>query len=126
MARRQSFRHFAERRNQDSKSDFGWDEFQAIKYRAWQHQFALTMLAAWFIAQIRLDWVSRYQHHPDLLAHYQVEVLPALSVANIRDLLRAALPLPQLSPADATRLVIQHLDNRIRSRQSRRRQHSGP
>jgi SRSO17 transposase len=126
MARRQSFRHFAERSNQDSKSDFGWDEFQAIKYRAWQHQLALTLLAAWFIAEIRLDWVSRYQHQADLLAHYQVEVLPTLSVANIRDLLRAAMPLPQLSPADATRLVIQHLDNRIRARQSRLRNRSGP
>jgi hypothetical protein len=126
MARRQSFRHFAERRNQDAKSDFGWDEFQASKYRAWQHQLALTLLAAWFMAEVRLDWISRYQHQPDLLAHYQIEVLPALSVANIRELLRAAMPLPQLSPADAARLVIQHLDNRIRSRKSRLRQPSGP
>jgi SRSO17 transposase len=85
MARRQSFRHFAERSNQDRKSDFGWDEFQAIKDRAWQHQLALTILAGWFITEIRLDWASRYQHQPDLLAHDQIEVLPALSVANIRE-----------------------------------------
>jgi hypothetical protein len=85
MARRQSFRHFAERSNQDRKSDFGWDEFQAIKDRAWQHQLALTILAGWFITEIRLDWASRYQPQPDLLAHDQIEVLPALSVANIRE-----------------------------------------
>lgn len=126
MARRQSFRHFAERSNQDSKSDFGWDDFQALKYRAWQHQLALTILAGWFITEVRLDWISRYQHQPDLLAHYQVDILPGLSVANIRELLRAAMPLPQLSPAEATQLVIQHLDNRIRSRKSRLRNRSSP
>jgi SRSO17 transposase len=124
MAWRKSFRHFAERSNQDSKSDLGWDEFQAVKYRAWQHQLALTLLAGWFITEIRLDWATRYQHQPDLLAHYQVEVLPVLSVANVRELLRAAMPLPQLSPAEAAQLVIKHLDNRIRSRKSRL--HNGP
>jgi len=124
MAWRKSFRHFAERSNQDSKSELGWDEFQALKYRAWQHQLALTLLAGWFITKIRLDWVARYQHQPDLLAHYQVELLPGLSVANVRKLLRAAMPLPQLSPTQAAQLVIKHLDNRIRSRKSRL--HNGP
>lgn len=126
MAWRKSFRHLAERSNQDSKSDLGWDEFQAIKYRAWQHQLALTLLAGWFMTQIRLDWLSRCHQQPDLLAHYQVEVLPVLSVANVRELLRAAMPLPQLSPAEAAQLVINHLDNRIRSRKSRLRHGPGP
>lgn len=45
MVWRKLVRHFAERSNQDSKSDLGWDEFQAIKYRAWHHQLALTLLA---------------------------------------------------------------------------------
>ena len=126
MAWRKSFRHFAERSNQDSKSDFGWDEFQAIKYRAWEHQLALTILAGWFITEIRLDWTSQYQHDPELLAYYEVEVLPVLSAANICELLRAAMPLPQLSPSEATLLVIKHLDNRIRSRKSRLRTGSTP
>jgi SRSO17 transposase len=126
MAWRQSFRHFAERSNQDSKSDFGWDEFQALKYRAWQHQLALTILAGWFITEIRLDWAALYQHQPELLTRYQVELLPVLSVANVRELLRAALPLPHLSPAEAAQLVIKHLDNRIRSRKSRLLHASSP
>ncbi len=126
MAWPKSFRHFAERSNQDCKSDFGWDELQAIKYQAWEHQLALTILAGWFITQIRLDWTSSYQHDPELLALYQVEVLPVLSAANIRQLLRAAMPLPQLSPTDAVLLVIKHLDNRIRSRKSRLRIGSTP
>jgi SRSO17 transposase len=45
MAWRKSFRHLAERSNQDAKSEFGWDEFQATKLLAWEHQLALTILA---------------------------------------------------------------------------------
>ena len=126
MAWRKSHRHFAECSNQDSKSDLGWDEFQAIKYRAWEHQLALTILASWFIAETRLDWAAQYQHDPDLLAYYEIEVLPRLSMANVRELLRAAMPLPQLSPTEAALLVVKHLDNRIRSRKSRLRNRSSP
>ena len=48
-----------------------------------------------------------------------VEVLPALSTANVRELLKAALPLPQLTPDRATKLVLTHLVNRARSTSSR-------
>ena len=121
MAWRKSHRYFIERDNQDAKSEMGWDEFQAIKYRAWEHQLALTILASWFIAETRLDWMDRFQHDPALLEQYEVDVLPMLSVGNVRELLRAAMPLPQLSPQEATALVIEHLDNRTRSRKSRLR-----
>jgi SRSO17 transposase len=126
MAWRKSHRYFAECSNRDSKSDLGWDEFQAIKYRAWQHQLAFTILASWFIAETRLDWAARFQHDPALLAAYEVEVLPRLSMANVPELLRAAMPLPQLSPTEAALLVVNHLDNRIRSRKSRLRNKSSP
>jgi SRSO17 transposase len=126
MAWRKSHRAFIERSNQDSKSEFGWDEFQALKYRAWEHQLALTILAAWFVAETRLDWLARFAPDPALLAHYQVDVLPLLSVSNVRTLLRAALPLPQLSPDQATALVLEHLLNRSRSRKSRLRKGPGP
>lgn len=121
MAERKSCRYFIERDNQDCKSEFGWDEFQATKYRAWQHQLALTIMAAWFVTQTRLDWAQKYQRDPHMLAEFEVDVLPALSVANVRALLRAALPLPQLSSQQAIDLVIKHLDNRTRSRKSRLR-----
>ena len=49
MAQRKSQRYFIERSNQDAKSEFGWDEFQAIKYKAWEHHLALTIMASWFI-----------------------------------------------------------------------------
>jgi predicted Co/Zn/Cd cation transporter (cation efflux family) len=121
MAWRKSHRYFVERSNQDAKGELGWDEFQAIKYRAWEHQLALTILASWFIADTRLDWMSRYERDPELLAHYETDVLPLLSVGNVRELLQAAMPLPQLSPEEATQLVIEKLINRTRSRKSRLR-----
>jgi SRSO17 transposase len=119
MAWRKSHRYFGERSNQDAKGEFGWDEFQAMKYRAWEHQLALTILAGWFVAETRLDWMSRYHQDPDLLSQLEVDVLPQLSVGNVRELLRAALPLPQLSSQQAADLVVSHLLNRTRSRKSR-------
>jgi len=121
MAWRKSHRYFMERSNQDAKSELGWDEFQATKYRAWEHQLALTILASWFVAETRLDWMTRYERDPALLAQYEVDVLPLLSVGNVRELLRAAMPLPQLSPQEAAALVVEHLVHRTRSRKSRLR-----
>ena len=86
----------------------------------------MTILAAWFIAETKLDWAIRFERDPDLLAQYEVEVLPALSVANVRALLRVALPLPQLSPDQAAALVVKHLVNRTRSRQSRLKNRFSP
>lgn len=80
---------------------------------------AFTILAQWFITQTRLDWEEKIERDPQILARYDVALLPALSVANVRTLLRATLPLPALYPLDAAALVVEHLDNRTRSRASR-------
>ena len=119
LARRKSQRFFVERSIQDAKSEIGWDEFQATKWLAWEHQLAMTILALWFIAEIKLDWAAAHDRDPALLDEYEVSVLPALSVANVRMMLCAAMPLPHLSPLDAAALVVKHLDNRTRSRKSR-------
>jgi len=121
MAQRKSQRYFIERSNQDAKSELGWDEFQAIKYRAWEHNLALTIMASWFITETRLEWAEKYECDPDLLEKYETDVLPTLSMANMRELLRATMPLPQLTPTEAAALVVKHLDNRTRSRKSRLR-----
>jgi SRSO17 transposase len=121
MASRKSHRYFIERSNQDEKGELGWDEFQAIKYLAWEHQLALTILASWFIATTRLDWMRRFQRDPALLEQYEIDVLPLLSVGNVRELLRAAIPLPYLSIQEAGALIVEHLTNRTRSRKSRLR-----
>lgn len=121
MASRKSQRYFIERSNQEAKSDYGWDEFQATKYRSWQHNLALTIMASWFIVETRLDWAKKYERDPELLEKYETDALPTLPVANIRELLRATIPLPRLTPLQAAELVIKHLDNRTRSRKSRLR-----
>jgi SRSO17 transposase len=125
MAWRKTHRYLIERSNEDAKDEFGWDEFQTRKYRAWEHQLALTILASWFVAETRLDWLHRFQPSSDLLVQYEVDALPKLSVANVRELLRASMPLPQLSTEEATDLVIEHLVNRTRSRKSRLRHRKG-
>jgi SRSO17 transposase len=112
-------RYAIECANQDAKSQAGWDELQAQKYLAWEHHLALTILATWFIAQTKWDWAQQFDRDPKLALQFQTDVLPALSAANVRELLRAAMPLPQLTPEGAADLVVEHLINRTRSRISR-------
>jgi len=112
-------RYFVERANQDAKSEVGWDEWQARKYRGWVHHLALVILAVWFLAQTRWQWAQRYARDPALAQQFGLDVLPALSMANLRVLLRAAMPLPQPSPEEAVSLVVEHLVNRTHSRKSR-------
>ena len=126
MAQHKSQRYFIERSNQDAKSELGWDEFQAIKYRAWEHHLAFTILASWFITETRLDWARDHPRDPFLLERYESDALPNLSLANVRTLLRAVMPLPRLSPSQAAALVVEHLDNRTRSRKSRLNKLSEP
>jgi len=112
-------RHFVERTNQDTKSEIGWDELQAQKYQAWEHHLALNILATWFVAQTKHEWAHTYARDPELTQQLELDDLPALSVANVRELLQAVMPLPQLSPEQATCLVVKHLVNRSRSTRSR-------
>ena len=116
-------RYFVERVIQDSKDEIGADEFQAQKYLAWEHHTALTACALWFIATTKLDWAKDCQRDPDLAQQLEIEALPALSTANVREMLRAVMPLPQLSPEEAQAQVVKHLVNRSRSTASRLRKH---
>jgi len=114
-----SQRYFVERTFQDAKSEAGWDELEARKYRAWMHHTALDALALWFVAETKLDWAQAHPCDPELVEQLEVEVLPALSMANVRELLKATLPLEQLSPEQATELVVKHLVTRSRATRSR-------
>ena len=111
-------RYFIERTYQDAKSELGWADFQAQKYRAWHHHLALTALALWFIAETKLDWHAHHPQDPKLMRQLKVKALPQLSVANVRDLLQAVLPLPDLSQDDAELIIVNHLINRARSTRS--------
>jgi hypothetical protein len=81
----------------------------------------LTACALWFIATTKLKWAKDCQRDPDLAQQLEIEALPAISTANVREMLRAVLPLPQLSPEEAQAQVIKHLVNRSRSTTSRLR-----
>jgi SRSO17 transposase len=120
LARLRCQRYWIERANQDAKSEIGWDELQAQKYRAWEHHLALTILAAWFVAETNLDWARQHPRDPTLVTDFATDRLPDLSVANVRTMLRAAMPLPDLTHDRAAALVVEHLVNRTRSRRSRR------
>ena len=78
------------------------------------------------MAETKLDWAIDFARDPALLTQYEVELLPALSVPDIRRLLLAVLPLPQLSPVQAAAPIVTHLVNRARSRKSRLKNRSGP
>jgi SRSO17 transposase len=122
LAELKCLRYGMECANREAKSDLGWDDFRAQKFRAWEHHLALTILAAWFVAQTKLEWAWQAPPDPALAADLGLARLPALSVANVRELLKASLPLPQLSPDQAQRLVVTHLVRRSRATASRRRQ----
>ena len=121
LIQRSCQRYFTERTYQDAKSELGWADFQAQKYRAWEHHTALTAAATWFVADVKLKWREAYARDPELARQFEVEVLPALSTANVRELLQAVLPVPQLTPQQARELVATHLVNRARSTAGRLR-----
>ena len=114
-------RYFVERDYENAKSEAGWDELQAQKYRAWCHHTALCALCLWFVVCLKLDWNKKWPKDERLLGEFGIEQLPELSMANIKELLRAVMPLKQLSPREATDLVLQHLINRSRSTASKTR-----
>ena len=91
LIERSCWRFYTERTYEDAKSELGWADFQARKYRAWEHEMALTAAATWFVASIKLKWQTTYPRDPRLAKQFELEVLPALSTANVRDLLMSVL-----------------------------------
>jgi SRSO17 transposase len=121
LIERSCWRYFTERTYEDAKSELGWADLQARKYRAWEHHTALTAAATWFVAGVKLEWRDTYARDPQLAKQFELEVLPALSTANVRDMLQAVLPVPHLTPQQAREVVATHLVNRARSTASRLR-----
>jgi hypothetical protein len=97
----------------------GWDELVAQKYRAWMHHAALAALALYFVMRVRRQWAEKYPRSEELKEEFGIPKPPALSVANIRELLAAVLPLQRFTPEQAVGVVIGHLENRARSTGSR-------
>ncbi len=112
-------RYFVERTFEDAKDELGWAEFEARKYRAWEHHLALTAAALWFAAQTKLEWERECRRDVSIALEMGVPVLPALSTANIRELLRAALPVAHLTSVEAALTVVKRLVRQARSIGSR-------
>jgi hypothetical protein len=83
------------------------------------HHTAMDALALWFVGEMKRDGARDHPRDPEWASQMEVVVLPALSVANVRELLRAVLPLKQWSPEQAVDWVVQHLFNRTRATRSR-------
>jgi SRSO17 transposase len=79
LIERSCLRYFTERTYQDAKSELGWADLQARKYRAWEHHTALTAAATWFVAEVKLTWREAYARDPELARQFELDVLPALS-----------------------------------------------
>jgi SRSO17 transposase len=118
LARMKCARFWVEHSIQNSKSEIGMDELCAQNYPAWQHHLTLTLLALYFIEEVRNKWQQQYPIDPNLLHSFSVEVLPRLSVSNIRTLLRARFPLIPDTVEQAQRKVVERLVNRTSSRRS--------
>lgn len=117
--------HFIERTFQDAKSDIGWDELRGTKYSSWMHHTALTALALWFIHQTKWEWERELPRDPVLVQELEAEWLPLLSVANVKLLLQATLPLEQLSVEQSAQLVVEYLVKRTQATKSRRKKQKG-
>lgn len=112
-------RYFVERTIQDAKSELGWDELQAQKYRAYMHTLALCALALLFMGEVKLEQRQHYQPLDEIQQQLKVKRLPDLSLANVKELMRAVMPLPALSKEQARKKVIQTLFKRAKSTESR-------
>ncbi|MDQ3254596.1 MAG: hypothetical protein M3R15_11930, partial [Acidobacteriota bacterium] len=68
-----------ERTFEDAKSELWWPQFEARKYRAWQHHLALTAAALWFALLTKLESERECRRDVRIALEMGVWVLPALS-----------------------------------------------
>lgn len=98
--------YFVERTIQDSKSELGWDELQAVKYRAYLHSLAICAIALMYTTDIKYQQRAYFVPQEQVMAQAGVNRLPDLSLANVKELIRAVMPLPTLTKEQATKKVI--------------------
>ena len=112
-------RYFVERTIQDTKSELGFDELQAVKYRAYIHTLALCAMALVFMADIKIDQRKNYVKQDIVNEELNIPQLPDLSLANVKELMKAIFPLPQLSKQQAVQKVINTLFKRVKATRSK-------
>jgi len=118
-------RYFVERAFQDAKSDLGWDELIAGKYRSWMHHAALTALGLWFIAMLLLLYLGLCRRNVSLHRQLGLNVLPPLSASNIRLMFRAAFSFGPFNCEECLHVIMKALINRALSTRSRLKKEHG-
>lgn len=91
---------------EDGKSQLGMAEYEARSWTSWHHHMSLVALAHLFVTQTRRDLKRKN---------------PALTLDMALRLIRAAMPRPQLSLAEAEKLVDYHQDRNDRATKSHRK-----
>jgi SRSO17 transposase len=117
-------RYFVERTFQDCKSELGWDEMQALKYRAYMHTLALCAIALVFMAEVKIETRSNYATPIEVKKQLNIPKLPDLSLANVKELMKTVFPLPILTKEEAVEKVIQILWKRSKSTESKYKKNS--
>ncbi len=97
------------------KASWGGPQFEARKNRAWEHHLALTAAALWFALLTKLESERECRRDVRIALEMGVWVLPALSTANLRELMWAALPLAPPTLAEGVLSVVERLVRRARS-----------
>lgn len=89
---------------------------------ALMHTLALCSIALLYMADMKMQFRQKFQHGETVQKQFpDLQTLPDLSLSNVKELLKAAFPLPQLSKEQAVDLVVEHLFGRTRSTQSRQK-----
>ena len=96
------------------KEELGWDELQAMKYRAWDHHLALIALALWFSCKIKIKFSLCYPGDTILSEQLQVNVLPQISLPNIRNILQALFPVLRPSLFETQMIIVKTFVDRSR------------
>lgn len=119
LAEQRAEHYFVERTIQDSKSELGWDELQALKYRAFMHSLAICAIALIYTADIKQQQRAHFVKQEQVKQEAGVNRLPDLSLANVKELIRAVMPLPVLTTEQATHKVITTLFRRTKDTASK-------
>ena len=111
LAYMQSQRFWIEQAIKEAKDSLGMDEYQARKWRAWDHHVSLVLLAALYILKLKLD---------------NKEEMPLISVTDIREILEFLFPSKIKTLNDLMVLIRQRQHRRKRASDNAQRRLEGP
>ena len=121
-----SQRYFVERVFQDAKSDLGWDELVACKYRSWMHHVALVALGLWFVGLLLMALRQDSERRkPSLCRQLRLNVLPSLSISSIRLMFQSALYFSVFEHEECLHVIMKTLINRANSTRCRLQKEHG-